>query len=304
MAALKLVAGTLVLLGGLTMVGMRTTPSPAQAQSSSAKGPEAATAEAPKPGASRPAETHPEVELLRSDPASLQSRVDQLRGKLMKPANLPRGVDPNTPFNDAKDFLSDTHEIPIFIDRGAFKAQEREAVEDVPVRLPRMIGVPIGEALDRLAEQVGGVILLRPWEVLITTRQRARPEEWAAGPPELVPEVRVRFANQALDASLREVSLLTGISVVLDARVREQASKVMVSADLNGVPLPSAVRVLADMGGLRAVVLDGMLYVTSVPNAERLEKEQAQLRAARATRLTELRMEEQRESRPAGKESK
>src|SRR5262249_4576453 len=48
-----------------------------------------------------------------------------------------------------------------------------------------------------------------------------------------------------------------------------------------------AVRVLADMADLKPVALDGVLYVTSKPNAEVLQAEQEKLRVLKAEREKE-----------------
>ncbi len=62
---------------------------------------------------------------------------------------------------------------------------------------------------------------------------------------------------------------------MLDARVGE-AAKVPVSAELTNVPLDTAVRLLADMAGLKSVQIDNVVYVTTPANAAVLQKEQEQ----------------------------
>src|SRR5439155_26824057 len=71
----------------------------------------------------------------------------------------------------------------------------------------------------------------------------------------------------------------TGINVILDARVAEKAGKTPVTATLNGIPLDTAVRLLADMADLKAVAIDNALYVTTKPNAETLQAEQEKRKA-------------------------
>ena len=61
-------------------------------------------------------------------------------------------------------------------------------------------------------------------------------------------------------------------SVVLDARAAKDA-KLAITADLDNVPLETAVRILADMASLKPVALSNTFYVTSIANARVLEAE-------------------------------
>ena len=47
----------------------------------------------------------------------------------------------------------------------------------------------------------------------------------------------------------------------------------MVTARLANVPVDTALRVLADMAGLKVVRMENVFYITSAENAEKLEKE-------------------------------
>ena len=110
----------------------------------------------------------------------------------------------------------------------------------------------------------------------ITTRQRTRPEDWISN-RSLPPLVTVSFENRPLDSALRRLSDMTGISIVVDVRATDKlhhAGQPGITAMLNNVPLDTAVRLLADMNELGVVAIDSVLYVTTKPNAEKLEKEQ------------------------------
>jgi hypothetical protein len=58
----------------------------------------------------------------------------------------------------------------------------------------------------------------------------------------------------------------------------QQDSKLDVTADFSNVPVQDAVRVLANMAGMKSVAMSSLLYVTSVENADNLEEEAAQKR--------------------------
>src|SRR5262249_55440478 len=91
--------------------------------------------------------------------------------------------------------------------------------------------------------------------------------------------VEAAFSRQPLSEALLELSDLTGVSVVVDARVAEKA-KVAVTAAFAAVALETAVRVLADMADLKSVAIDKVLYVTTRENAKMLQAEQEQRQRA------------------------
>lgn len=68
---------------------------------------------------------------------------------------------------------------------------------------------------------------------------------------------------------LKHLADNTGANIVLDPRQAESA-KGPIALKVDDVPLESAVRLAADIGGLRAVRLNNVLYVTSDANAEKL----------------------------------
>jgi hypothetical protein len=61
-----------------------------------------------------------------------------------------------------------------------------------------------------------------------------------------------------------------------------EKGKTAVTARLINVPLDRAVRLLADMADLKAVLLGNVLYVTSKENAAQWEKEAAKPKPAKA----------------------
>lgn len=92
------------------------------------------------------------------------------------------------------------------------------------------------------------------------------------GQPNTDGTLNASFTDTPLVDALDDVSRQTGLNIVVDARMKEK-TKSAVSARFNGVAPPTAVRLLADMAGLRAVSVDKVLYVTSVENAKALQEE-------------------------------
>ena len=91
-------------------------------------------------------------------------------------------------------------------------------------------------------------------------------------PGPLPPLVSVEFdKTTTLGTALKELNRYG--NVVLDARAIKEG-QATVTADLANVPLDTAVRMFADMAGLKVVKLDNSLYVTSKDNAKVLLKEQ------------------------------
>ena len=212
-----------------------------------------------------------------STPAQRESDLTALRAremhhKLASPVTLEKGLD-NVPFNDAREFLQDRYDVTIVIDSNAFETDYGlDKVPEFKVSLPKMVGVRLSTVLRMLAVQFNGTYLVRSDHILITTPLHTRPEYWKAGYPQLVPGVDAEFDKRPLSEALRKLAQLTGINIVLDARVGEKG-KAAVTATLTNAPLDTAVRLLADMAGLRSVAVDGALYVTTKKNAEQWKTE-------------------------------
>jgi hypothetical protein len=206
------------------------------------------------------------------------------RGKLARQIALANGIDANTPLKDALDFLAQQVGLAILIDPGAAQILQAEGMEigAMPVQLPKMQGVKLAVILRMLAEQTGTTYLIKPGHVEITVPQRANPMFWV--PPysrqdsvKMIPTVQAEFDKRPLDQALRELSEATGITIILDGRTSD-VGRTPVTATLNEVPIDTAVILLADMCGLKAVHLDKALYVTNPTNAAALQADLNKLR--------------------------
>jgi hypothetical protein len=214
-----------------------------------------------------PKEEQPKAREAKIDSAS---RARQWREKLDQPITI--DFEPNTPLREALTFIADRYGMTILLDDEAFKVDSGQPdVNGQPIKLPKLVSVRLRTALRALLEQVNGDYYVKDDVLMVIPRQRVQSGALLRQPVDLDLEKR------PLAAALKELSDMTGVSIILDAQ-KMKDPKLEVTADLRNVPLDCAVRVLADMAGMKSVVMDNLLYVTSIENADRLEEEKAQKR--------------------------
>ncbi|HEV3237973.1 MAG TPA: hypothetical protein VGZ25_13360, partial [Gemmataceae bacterium] len=99
----------------------------------------------------------------------------------------------------------------------------------------------------------------------------------------LLPLVVVSFDKTPIDDALKEIATSTGYNIVVDSRKYGEKEKApRVTADLNNVPVDTAVRILADMAEMGVAHLDNVLYVTTKEKAEKLQKGKDKLKMPEA----------------------
>jgi RNA polymerase sigma factor (sigma-70 family) len=213
---------------------------------------------------------------------SLENRVELMQEKLSKPITLENGMDPNTQFKDAMEFLSDRYDFTIVIDDAAFKDQNpEENVEERPIRLPKMIAVDLRTVLRMITAQVGATFRARADYVEILPAGQSWPEEWVrSSQRHRVPRVSANFHARPLARAVQELSDQTGVNVVMDIREAKDAEQTQVTARFDDTPVDTAVALLADMGSLKSVAMDNVLYVTSKENADAILAERQRSRAS------------------------
>jgi type II secretory pathway component HofQ len=128
--------------------------------------------------------------------------------------------------------------------------------------------------LSRVPTTSGATYIVRDNHIEITTGKALREEILGNSDRPLLPLVSARFNGLPLSDALRTLSEQTSFTITLDPRATEQG-KTPLTTRLINVPVDTAVRLLADMAGLRSVQLDNVLYVTTPDNARTLEEEQA-----------------------------
>lgn len=82
--------------------------------------------------------------------------------------------------------------------------------------------------------------------------------------------VSVVGGGRSLSEVLAEIAGTTGANVILDPRQTKVVGETPVTVSLDDTPLETAVRVVAEVAGLRAVRMNNVLFVTSDERAARL----------------------------------
>src|SRR5262249_37699251 len=157
-------------------------------------------------------------------------------------------------------------------DAQAFNAIGVQKVEEMPVQLPRMSGVPLATVLRMLVGQVKGdqytgTYQIRDGYIEVTTtyHQFMNPITMAQSGRPTVPQVTIEARGQNLEEAFAYLSDTTGINVVLDPRVRERARRVTAQS-LRDVPMDTALRLMADMAELGVAITDNVFYITDIDN--------------------------------------
>jgi len=85
--------------------------------------------------------------------------------------------------------------------------------------------------------------------------------------------VSMEFKEVPLTAALRQLGRETGAKLVLDVRAKKEADN-PVTLSLDDVALEDGVHLLANMAGLKTVLVGNVLYVTTKGNATEVQAEQ------------------------------
>lgn len=219
-------------------------------------------------------------------------RIRQLRLRLDRKVSMEKEIAANTSLKDAIAQLEKEFKIKIVVDAKAFDSIGVQKVEQQPVQLDKMSNVPLGVIVSRLLVQIKGDLyhgsyLLRDGHIEATTEYHRRAEVFKdrANPNVYPSELRggvggriytpvygMVFDKKPLDDALGEIAESSGITIVVDVRLGEKA-RAPVSGRMNNMMVDTVVRLLTNMAGLKTVVLDGAIYVTSEENAKSFEEE-------------------------------
>ncbi len=235
-----------------------------------------------------------------SNLAELERRHLLMLRKLEQPVMLDKGLDRMT-FGEANAYFEDHFQITILVNEKAFPKGTKSL--QAIVKLEKISGVSLRTVLQMLLDQFGAAYLLHRDYIEITTPEFVRPESWVTGDRTHVPRVHADFKDVPLDEALRELGIETGIAVILDRREFDNAGQPHVTALFDGVCLDTAVELLANMCGLKAIAVDRTLYVTDKENANKLWAQQEQRRVARE-KIQEKREKEEAEKKKAKEQKK
>lgn len=166
---------------------------------------------------------------------------------------------------DALDQVSAACDVRILLDKPALQGRWGEVdPKDLPLEF--VPGPGSGNVVLRRALQP---LDLRPVKMgdhlLVTSAEMAMHRL-------LAQRVSVPARPQPLHAALRDLSRQTGATIVVDPRVMEQA-KATTAVGLEDVTLEGAVRVLAELAGLKLARIDTVIFVTSPASASSIRLE-------------------------------
>jgi type II secretory pathway component GspD/PulD (secretin) len=198
----------------------------------------------------------------------------QLQKKLQRPVSF-LGFDANTPVHEAFSHLAETQGLTILIDTQAFKDElQINDIETQPIRLPKLVNVPLRFILQQVAKQQQATVIVEGGVLWVVPAQRAKQRV-------LRQPVDLDFENVRLLAALNDVSEQTGFTIVVDSSRAADNAQFKLTTTLRGVALEDAVRTLADMAGLKAILVGDIFYVTTEPHAVDLAEEQKAREAER-----------------------
>jgi hypothetical protein len=163
-------------------------------------------------------------------------------------------------------------ELTIFIDIKAFQEESSQALFRGEIPPPKLLGLPrrmrVGDLLQLLVAQFEeeSTLLIRKNRVEITTKK-------AASRDNLLKQTFVAsFDQHPLEVILEDLADITGVSVIVDGRSKEQIRTPVTARFRNDVPLRDALRMVTESAGLKLVFLPGGVFVTTPCHADVLEK--------------------------------
>jgi len=207
-----------------------------------------------------------------------------LRMKLTTRVDINGEIRAGTALEDALNWLSERHDLPIILDAHAFTAIGIADPLEQPVQLPAMHGARLATVLRLLLVQVKGdgecgTYIIHDDFVEITTTAH---EFLVDSPSDRLPLsflVDAKFASVPLDEAVRQLSVRSGCNIIIDLQLGERAHQ-PVSATLRQARVGTAVQLLADMAGAGAVAVDNVIYVTTKEKALAVEAREQRREAA------------------------
>lgn len=162
--------------------------------------------------------------------------------------------------------LTEVAKVQMLLDRTALTGRGIEPDEQ-PVSL-KLSNVKLRSILLALCGQFNLSYVIEQDLIVIT-------DEMTAIERQVRQRVSVDFDQVPLDKALKQLSRETACNLVLDPRQSSKA-KEPITLTLEDVPLEVAVRVMAELAGLRSVRLANVLFVTTKENAAELRAEEPQ----------------------------
>ena len=241
---------------------------------------------APAPAAEIPVGSDETLPLVRT--------ATELRQRLQRPITV-EGFEANTPMRDALGFMSERFGVTLLVDTQAFKDDLKvDEIETTPVKLPKLVQVPMRLILDMVVEQQHGAIIQEGALLWMVPLKRAQARLMSQ-------RVALNLKQESLRNALDEVVAQTGFSIVLDEKRSGEAIGNRITAGFHGVRMDDTVRTLADMAGLKAVAFAGMYYVTTPERADEIAAEEKQRQREQRELEAEKEKKEQEEAKKKSK---
>jgi RNA polymerase sigma factor (sigma-70 family) len=251
--------------GGEQLASLPANPQPRPQPARTASAPETTrrAPTLPKPDSAVPgsAQAPEHLTSARQIREALQVRTDKFQS----------GLDPLA-LEEHLNFISKAFGVTFIIDEQAFRFgnDQGSGIGKWEVRLPSSPGVSLCTVLSQLLRQlpVPATYVVRGDHISIL------PEEKVRNGDLLQESINYQAREgQTLEEALRQLADQHGVTILLDARVK-QLGQTKIDGTLHNVSLTVAVRLLAEMADLKAVTVGNALFVTSPENAFALQQEE------------------------------
>jgi type II secretory pathway component GspD/PulD (secretin) len=141
-------------------------------------------------------------------------------------------------------------------------------VGEVPMQVSlKGNGIKVRQALQRMLNPYGLTYVVLDDGVLVTTEDFGIQRQMRQRTPVDVKDV-------PLHKALRDLAKQTGVNLVIDPRVMKQA-QASVSLEVEDATVETAMRLLAELGDLKAVRMGNVLFVTNDARAEKIRREES-----------------------------
>src|SRR5262249_29849844 len=165
--------------------------------------------------------------------------------------------------------------VPIIVDHSAFKDEnpdrwpDPEALWNAQIKPPEpelqrtrwSAATVLGWGLASI-ETRNATFVVNPGHIEVTTVDRSPVEN------RLTQRINVRFRGRTLADAVEELYDLTGVAVVLDTRAGRAAQMPISATFTHDTSLGSALLLMSEMAGLKLVVGDNIVYMTTPAHAQ------------------------------------
>lgn len=206
-------------------------------------------------------------------------------------------------FKDAIKLLTDKYELPLAVDPKvgedqamAVAAMACDGIDDLPVKLPRLVNVRLDTVVKLVAEQVNAKFLVYPDHVKIVPMVYAAYESAVltvspeAGDEPLLSQtdllrtrplikrglVNATFKGKPLSEAIEEIAEATGATLAVSPLLPPAVRQAPVTVRFANTPVDAAVRTLCEMTECGAIEDANVLLVTTRERAAARAKEETQ----------------------------